>query len=107
MDVLTALYELKDKSDSLSDDHRAFVLDAIAVHESAKRQLNKQEILRIVDLSERMRGVIGACAHQLQVPVFTEGGEQTEEYECSLCHHRLKFPRAGPTLANFKPHRAR
>jgi hypothetical protein len=96
MDVLTALYELKDKSDSLGEDDKAFVLETIAAHESGKRQLNRHEILRIADLHDSTRGVRAACAHQLQAPVFTESGQPTDEYECALCHRRFKTP--GPTF---------
>jgi len=91
MDVLTALYELKDKSGSLGKDDKAFVLETIAVHESGRRKLNRQEILGIVDLYDNTRGVKGACAHQLQAPVFTESGEPADEYECAQCGHRFKI----------------
>jgi hypothetical protein len=90
MDVLTALYELKDKSDSLGEDDKGFVLGTVGVHESGKRKLNPQEILRIDGLYDSTRGVKGACAHQLQAPLFTKSGEPTDEYECALCHRRFK-----------------
>jgi len=96
MDVLAALYELKDKSHSLSEVDKAFVHETIAVYENGKRQLNRSEILRIVDLEASGRGVKPACAHQLQAPVLTEEGEPTDEYECSLCHVRFQLPH-GPT----------
>jgi len=92
MEVLNALYELKDKADSLGKDDKAFVLETIGVHESGKRQLNRYEILRIADLYDSTRGIKGVCAHQLQVPVLTEGGQPTDEYECALCHQRFNVP---------------
>jgi hypothetical protein len=92
MDVLNALYGLRDKSYSLTEDDRAFVLETIAVHEDGKRRLNRQEILGIVDLDAAARGVPSACAHQLQAPVLTADGDPTNVYECSLCHARFTLP---------------
>jgi len=96
MDVLNALYGLKDKSYGLAADDKAFVLETIAVHEAGKRRLNRQEILRIADLDAAARGVPPACAHQLQAPLLTDG-EPTNVYECSLCHARFSLP-GGPNV---------
>jgi hypothetical protein len=38
----------------------------------------------------------GECTHQHQVAILTESGEQTNEYECALCHRRFQIP-DGPT----------
>jgi hypothetical protein len=97
MEALTALYELKDKSGSLGEDDKAFVLETIAIHERGERRLNRQEILRIVDLHHSTRGVKGVCSHQLQTAVLTEGGEPTDEYVCAGCGRRFKVP-DGPTF---------
>jgi hypothetical protein len=45
----------------------------------------------------RIRGIKRVCSHQLQTPVFTEGGEPTDEYVCAGCGRRLKIP-DGPTF---------
>jgi hypothetical protein len=87
MDVLTTLYELKDKSARLGEDDRAFVLRAISVHEDAARQLNQQEIQRVEELGRKTGGVRAACAHLNTAPVF-ESGEETGEKECVVCGHR-------------------
>jgi len=88
MEVLTALYQLKDKSQSLDQDDRAFVLRTIAVHESGQRQLNRQETRRIVDLDSSTRHIRGACAHSVQEPVLKDG-ELTDKYECAMCLQRF------------------
>ena len=90
MHVLTALYELKDKSASLGEDDRAFVFETIAVHEGGTRQLNRQEVLRIEGIGRNARGVKAACAHLSTAPVF-ENGEETNERECLACGYRLKI----------------
>jgi hypothetical protein len=90
MDVLTALYELKDKSASLADDDKAFVLATITVHESGTRRLSQHEIHRIEELQRNTQGVRGACNHPITAPVF-ENGEETNEWECGVCGHRIKI----------------
>lgn len=92
METLNALYELKDKADSLGKDDKVFVLETIGVYECGKRQLSRHEILRIADLYDSTRGIIGVCPHQLQEAVLTESGEPTDEYECVHCHQRFKIP---------------
>jgi|HubBroStandDraft_6_1064221.scaffolds.fasta_scaffold4375278_1 hypothetical protein len=50
MDIVSALFELKNNSDSFSDADKSFILRTAEVYEKHERQLKRDEILRIVDL---------------------------------------------------------
>jgi hypothetical protein len=36
-----------------------------------------------------------SCEHELQNPVVTDDGQETDEYECALCHARFRKPDIG------------
>lgn len=88
---------MKNNLDSFSDADKSFILQFAEVCEKHERQLKRDEILRIVDLVDVLRGSKSACEHELQYGVFTDMGEETDEYECAKCHRRRKIP-LGPRL---------